>query len=65
MIREIAPWYFGIGMFTVILGIVRFQMKKGVSHIDEFTVLSWFLMGWVYLPFFLIKEGINLVKKII
>lgn len=53
--NNFAQWYFIMGLITAIIGGYR-SWRYDIEQ-DELTGLSWFLVWWVYLPYFIIRTG--------
>lgn len=64
MNSQIAMWYAILGLITCVIGIYRSLKNKQSLPPDELTSLSWFMCWWIWLPVFVVKLVINLVKKL-
>ena len=53
--REFMTWYFLLCLMTMIIGVYRNLKNKQTSEPDELTVLSWFLLWWIWLPLLIFR----------
>jgi len=53
--REFMTWYFLLGLMTMIIGVYRNLKNKQTTEPDELTVLSWFLLWWIWLPLLIFR----------
>jgi Na+/H+ antiporter NhaC len=53
--KEFMAWYFFLGLTTMLIGVYRNLKNKQSSEPDELTVLTWFLLWWIWLPFLIFR----------
>ena len=48
-------WYSILGIITVIIGIVRFELGKQDYPPNLSTLITWFFLWWFWLGFLIVK----------